>query len=92
MPRALTRRLGPIAASSANVSGQPDATTAALVERALGDLLTLIVDDGPVRGGTPSTVVDCSDAAVPPRILREGAISAADITAALSYTAKLALP
>jgi len=92
VPRALARRLGPIAASSANVSGRLDATTAALVEQALGDLLTLIVDDGPVRGGTPSTVVDCSDAAVPPRILREGAISAADITAALSYTAKLALP
>ncbi len=83
VPRALARRLGPIAASSANVSGQPPATTAALVEQALGDLLALILDDGPVRGGTSSTVVDCSDATVPPRMLREGAISAADIAAAL---------
>lgn len=83
VPRTLARRLGPIAASSANVSGQPDATTAALVAQALGDQLALILDDGPVRGGTPSTVIDCSDEGVPPRILREGAISAADIAAAL---------
>jgi L-threonylcarbamoyladenylate synthase len=84
IPRALARILGPIAASSANVTGQPAATNAGLVEKTLGDLLAVIIDDGPVRGGTSSTVVDCSDAAVPPRILREGAISAVDITAALS--------
>ncbi len=83
VPRALARRLGPIAASSANVSGQPDATSAQLAEQALGDVLALILDDGPVRGGTPSTVVDCSSATEPPRVLREGAVSAADITAAL---------
>jgi tRNA threonylcarbamoyl adenosine modification protein (Sua5/YciO/YrdC/YwlC family) len=83
-PRALARRLGPLAASSANVSGQPDATTAELVAASLGDELSLIIDDGPVRGGTPSTVVDCSSAvAGVPRILREGAISAADIAEAL---------
>ena len=84
VPRALARRLGPIAASSANVSGEPDSTTAALVEQVLGDLLALIVDDGPVRGGTPSTVVDCSHTDARVGILREGAISAADITACLS--------
>ena len=84
VPRALARRLGPLAASSANVSGQPDATTAELVEASLGDVLAVILDDGPVRGGTPSTVVDCSSATGGvPRILREGAISAADITDAL---------
>ena len=60
VPRALARHLGPLAASSANVSGQPDATTAQLVSASLGDVLALILDDGPVRGGTPSTVVDCS--------------------------------
>jgi L-threonylcarbamoyladenylate synthase len=83
VPRAISRRLGPIAASSANVSGEPDATTAELVQRSLGDLLTLIVDDGPVRGGTPSSVIDCSDPDVPVRVLREGAISAQDIAAAV---------
>jgi L-threonylcarbamoyladenylate synthase len=83
VPRAISRRLGPIAASSANVSGEPDATTAELVQRSLGDVLTLIVDDGPVRGGTPSSVIDCSDPDVPVRVLREGAISAQDIAAAV---------
>ena len=83
LPRSLARRLGPIAASSANVSGEPPATDAAVVERTLGDVLALIVDDGPVRGGTASTVVDCSSAADAPVVLREGAISAADIAAAL---------
>ena len=83
VPRALARRLGPIAASSANVSGQPDATTASLVAKALGDELAIILDDGPVRGGTPSTVVDCSDPSATPRVLREGAISAEAITSAL---------
>jgi len=82
VPRAIARRLGPIAASSANVSGEPDATTPVLVQRSLGDVLTLVIDDGPVRGGTPSTVVDCSDADAPVRVLREGAISAQDIAAA----------
>jgi L-threonylcarbamoyladenylate synthase len=83
IPRALARRLGPLAASSANVSGEPDATTADLVERSLGAVLTLIVDDGAVRGGTPSSVVDCSDGTSAPRVLREGAISADEIAAAL---------
>jgi L-threonylcarbamoyladenylate synthase len=83
VPRALARRLGPLAASSANVSGEPDATTAQRVLATLGDALAVVLDDGPVRGGTPSTVVDCSDPTVPVRVLREGPLSAADIAAAL---------
>jgi L-threonylcarbamoyladenylate synthase len=82
VPRELARRLGPLAASSANVSGLPDATDAQLVMASLGDALALVLDDGPVRGGTPSTVVDCSTDGEP-RVLREGAISAADVAAAL---------
>lgn len=83
VPRALARRLGPIAASSANISGEPDATTAERVAASIGDAVALIVDGGAVRGGVPSTVVDCSDPDAEPRILREGAISAADIADAL---------
>ena len=75
--------LGPIAASSANISGEPDATTAERVEESLGADLALILDDGPVRGGVPSTVVDCSDPDSPPRVLREGAISAERIAATI---------
>ncbi|HYI22156.1 MAG TPA: L-threonylcarbamoyladenylate synthase [Candidatus Limnocylindrales bacterium] len=84
VPRRLARLLGPLAASSANISGEPDATTAALVAASLGEEVALIVDDGPVRGGVPSTVVDCSSAADEPRVLREGAISAQAIAEALS--------
>lgn len=83
VPTALARRLGPIAASSANISGEPDATTAQRVAESLGDAVSLIIDDGPVRGGTPSTVVDCSHGAQGARVLREGAISSARIAAAL---------
>jgi L-threonylcarbamoyladenylate synthase len=83
VPRQLARVLGPIAASSANISGEPDATTAALVVAQLGDAVALVIDDGPVRGGIPSTVVDCSDLSARPRILREGAIPAAEIEAVL---------
>jgi L-threonylcarbamoyladenylate synthase len=83
VPRALARRLGPIAASSANISGEPDATTAERVVQSFGAEVALIIDDGPVRGGTPSTVVDCSDPAAGVHVLREGAVAAAAIAEAL---------
>lgn len=81
VPRALARALGPLAASSANVSGRPPATSAEMVVESLGDLLALVIDDGPVRGGVASTVVDCTTDS--PTIIREGAISTADILAKL---------
>ena len=88
VPRALARRLGPLAASSANISGRPPATTAQMVVESLGDLLALVLDDGPVRGGVASTVVDCTTD--PPKVVREGAIPAADIFAALGRDYTLA--
>lgn len=48
---------GPLALSSANRSGQPDAVTADEVLSALGDELDLVLDDGPCRFGQPSSVV-----------------------------------
>jgi len=83
VPRTLARLLGPIAASSANITGEPPATDAASVATYFGDEVSLIVDDGPVRGGTASTVVDCSDPDAEPVVLREGAIAASDIGEAL---------
>jgi L-threonylcarbamoyladenylate synthase len=81
VPRALARRLGPLAVSSANISGQPDATSAAAVVASLGEQVALVIDDGPVRGGVPSTVVACpADGEV--QILRAGAITEADVRAA----------
>jgi L-threonylcarbamoyladenylate synthase len=79
VPRALARRLGPIAASSANLAGLPPALTAAAARAALADDLALIIDDGPVRGGVASTVVDCASDPRAARVLREGAIPASEI-------------
>jgi L-threonylcarbamoyladenylate synthase len=90
VPRGLARILGPLAASSANVTGLPPATTAAMVMDSLSDVISVVVDDGPVRGGVSSSVVDCSgSAASAPVVLREGAIASSAIFAALSadYTA-----
>jgi L-threonylcarbamoyladenylate synthase len=81
VPRALARRLGPIAVSSANISGEPDATTADQVLATLAGELALVIDDGPVRGGVPSTVVAIS-AAGELTILRAGAITEAEVRAA----------
>jgi L-threonylcarbamoyladenylate synthase len=81
-PRSLARELGPLPVTSANVSGQSAARDAAAVVAQLGDRIDLVLDGGPARGGTASTVVDCSGDE--PRILRAGAIASeaiADVVA-----------
>lgn len=80
-PRALARALGPLPVSSANVSGEPEAATAAEILALLGDELDLVLDGGPARGGAPSTVVDASTDR--PRILRAGAITRQRLAEAL---------
>jgi L-threonylcarbamoyladenylate synthase len=80
-PRALAAAVGPFPVTSANLSGQPTALTAEAIVADLGEALDLVLDGGPARGGTPSTVVDCSSDL--PRILREGAIPAAALAAVL---------
>lgn len=80
-PRALARALGPLPVTSANLSGRPDARDAAQVLAQLGARIDLVLDDGPARGGVPSTVLDCSGEL--PRILRSGAIAPDDVFATL---------
>ena len=70
----------PLAVTSANRSGGPDRVTGAEVEAELGDRLSLVVD-GVAPGGVPSTVLDLSGKE--PVVLREGALSAAELAAAL---------
>jgi L-threonylcarbamoyladenylate synthase len=82
VPRALARSLGPLPLTSANLSGQPDATTAADVVAALGEAVALVLDDGDARGGVPSTVVVLPEAG-PPTFARVGAIPAESIESAL---------
>jgi L-threonylcarbamoyladenylate synthase len=80
-PRALARAVGPLPATSANVSGQPEAPDAASIVEQLGDAVDLVLDGGRARGGPASTVVDCSGER--PVILRPGAIDAGAIAAIL---------
>jgi len=80
-PRALASVLGPLPVTSANTSGGPDARDAAEVLAQLGDRIDLILDGGPTRGGTPSTVVDCTGER--PKVLREGAVAGAILGVAL---------
>ncbi len=70
---ALLKMYGPIAATSANPSGQPAATSAEQVVSSLSGMIDLIVDGGESAGGVSSTVVDF--VASPPVLLREGPIS-----------------
>lgn len=63
----------PIALTSANKSGQEDATTAHEVAEQLGEKLSLVVDGGPTKIGTPSTVIKLANDKI--TILRKGAIN-----------------
>ncbi|MDN8604531.1 L-threonylcarbamoyladenylate synthase [Corynebacterium ureicelerivorans] len=70
----LLQETGPMAVSSANISGNPPATTAAQARQQFGDAVGLYLDGGEAEVGKPSTIVDLSGPA--PVILREGAIAA----------------
>jgi L-threonylcarbamoyladenylate synthase len=83
VPRALARQLGPLAVTSANLSGAPEARTAAELVEALGASIAVVIDDGPVRGGVPSSVVAVDDAGGW-QILREGAVRRASLEACLA--------
>ena len=48
---------GPIALTSANLTGEPDSVNAEQAIDSLGDHVALVIDDGPSRYGQPSTVV-----------------------------------
>lgn len=74
---ALLRQAGPMAVTSANLSGEPEAHTAEEVMAQLGGRVAFILDGGRTPGGIPSTVVDTTTD--PVSILREGPVSEADI-------------
>jgi len=74
---ALLRETGPLATTSANISGGPNPTTAQDVLMQLGGRIDLILDGGPTPGPTASTVADVSTPDY--KILRQGPISLADL-------------
>jgi L-threonylcarbamoyladenylate synthase len=71
--RLLLRLAGPMAVTSANISGRESPTTATEVFAQLNGRIPLIIDGGETPGGIPSTLVDCSGGEI--KILRQGPIS-----------------
>lgn len=78
---AVLERTGPLAVSSANLSGRPAARDADDAEAMLGDRVAVIVDAGTTLGAAASTIVDCTGSEG--RILRRGAISFDELNAVL---------
>lgn len=76
---AVLRRTGPLAVSSANLTGQPPATTAAEALAQLGEAVAVYVDGGPTPGSTSSTIVDATGERL--RLVRAGAIPADELRA-----------
>jgi len=81
----LLREVGPMAVSSANVSGRPAALTAADARNQLGDLVEVYLESGPSARQAASTIVDLTSSQ--PRVLREGPVTAAAIARVLGIDA-----
>ena len=79
--RALLRAAGPMAVTSANISGGKTPSTAQEVYDQLNGRIPLILDGGTTQGGIPSTLVDCTGEL--PMILREGPITLDELLSAL---------
>jgi L-threonylcarbamoyladenylate synthase len=79
--RALLRAAGPMAVTSANISGQDSPSTTEEVLAQLNSRIPLIIDGGRTPGGVPSTVVDCSAEEL--KILREGPVKLEELKKAL---------
>jgi tRNA threonylcarbamoyl adenosine modification protein (Sua5/YciO/YrdC/YwlC family) len=69
----LLRDVGPMAVSSANISGRPPASTAEEAQEQLGDSVAVYLDGGSSGDPVPSTMVDLTSGE--PVVLREGAVS-----------------
>jgi L-threonylcarbamoyladenylate synthase len=73
----------PLAATSANIHGQPAPSTAAEVMSTLAGRIPLVLDGGPCPGTVASTVLDLTVS--PPRILRPGPISEVDLASVVPW-------
>ncbi len=67
----------PITATSANLTGRGGCSRVSDLDLLVADKLDLILDAGPLEGGTGTTVIDVTIDV--PKILREGAVPAKDI-------------
>ncbi|MDO0925712.1 L-threonylcarbamoyladenylate synthase [Streptomyces sp. TG1A-8] len=69
----LLTEVGPMAVSSANLTGHPAPENCDAAREMLGDSVSVYLDGGPTPGNVPSSIVDVSREV--PLLLREGAIS-----------------
>ncbi len=77
----ILERTGPLAVSSANLTGRPPAADADAAEEMLGEDVSVIVDCGPAERDEPSTIIDVTGAQG--RVLRLGALSLDELNAVL---------
>ena len=93
LTREVLRRTGPMAVSSANLSGQPAALTLDQAIDQLGDAVAVYLDGGPLAasGGAPSTIVDFT-ASEDGEILRVGGLSVDEIRETLPDVGDLTAP
>jgi tRNA threonylcarbamoyl adenosine modification protein (Sua5/YciO/YrdC/YwlC family) len=82
----LLREVGPMAVSSANISGSPAAVTAQDARTQLGERVEVYLDAGPSPRGAASTIVDLTGAS--PRVLREGPVGVDEIAKVLGVEAE----
>ncbi|HEY3451728.1 MAG TPA: L-threonylcarbamoyladenylate synthase [Myxococcales bacterium] len=73
--RELARLVGPIISTSANLSGNREASLVKHIEAKLRESVNVVIDAGRTPGGKPSTVLGFKDGQ--PVVLREGAIQQA---------------
>ena len=81
VPMAIIRAAAlPITATSANLHGESECTTAIQVREQLEGRINIIVDGGSSPRDVASTIIDLTDEATRWRIIREGAIAADEIS------------
>ena len=81
----LLRLTGPLGVSSANITAHAQATDVTQAEQQLGESVSIYLDGGPADSGTASTIVDVT--CEPPRIIREGTITAEDVARSIGTPA-----
>ncbi|WP_031043209.1 L-threonylcarbamoyladenylate synthase [Streptomyces sp. NRRL F-5650] len=73
----LLTEVGPMAVSSANLTGHPAPEDCDAAQRMLGDSVSVYLDGGPTPGNVPSSIVDVTREV--PVLLRAGALSAEEL-------------
>ncbi|MFE9248259.1 L-threonylcarbamoyladenylate synthase [Streptomyces sp. NPDC007088] len=73
----LLTEFGPMAVSSANLTGHPAPETCDAAQAMLGDSVSVYLDGGPTSGNVPSSIVDVSGDT--PVLLRSGVLDADEL-------------